>query len=56
MARVPPDANDVFVMMLNETGPVRTNAGSAGAAGNFTDYGEPIPNVQSLYGVAFTSA
>jgi hypothetical protein len=52
MVRVLPDANDVLVFQLNESGPTRLNAGTAGAAGNWTDHGQPISNVQGLLGDA----
>lgn len=42
MTRVAPDANDVLVHFLNDTAGTHVNAGTAGAAGNFVDYGSPI--------------
>lgn len=49
MARVAPDSNDVMVIALSEAGPTRTNTGTAGTAGNWTDYGHPFTGVQGLY-------
>lgn len=52
MVRVAPDANDVLVLMLDESTSTKTNAGTAGASGNWTDYGSPISNCQGLLGGA----
>jgi hypothetical protein len=52
MARVPPDANDVMVLMLNEAGPTRNNTGTLGSDANWTDYGVPVSGVQGLLGDA----
>lgn len=52
MARVLPDGNDVMVHQLSGSGPVRTNTGTAGSSGNWTDYGGPISGVQGLLGDA----
>lgn len=51
MVRVAPDSNDVIVMLLNEAGPTRVNAGTAGSAGNWTDHGSPVM-CQGLFGDA----
>src|SRR5574338_941769 len=54
MARVPPDANDVIVVRLNETsGTTHANDGTAG--GVFTDYGSPIYGVPGIVGNAMYS-
>ncbi len=42
MARIEPDGNDVLVHFMNDTAGTHINAGTAGSAGNFTDYGSPI--------------
>lgn len=52
MARILPDGNDVMVMLLNESGPTRTNAGTLGSAGDWTDYGSPVSDAQGLLGDA----
>lgn len=52
MVRIAPDANDVFVLLLDEPEGTHTNTGSAGAAGNFVDYGDPFCEVQGLLGDA----
>src|SRR5574337_599978 len=48
MARVAPDSNDVFVMLLNDGPGTHLNAGSAGSAGNWVDYGNPISGVSGI--------
>ncbi len=51
MARVPPDANDVIVIRLNESsGGTRPNEGTAG--GVWTDYGNPISGATGILGNA----
>lgn len=52
MARILPDGNDVMVLLLNESGPTRTNVGTLGSAGDWTDYGSPVSDVQGLLGDA----
>ncbi len=52
MARIAPDANDVFVIMFDESSTTNVNTGTAGSAGNFTHYGQPIPSVRGLFGDA----
>lgn len=52
MARVAPDANDVFVLLLDDGPGTHINTGTIGSAGNFTDYGNPISGVQGLFGDA----
>src|SRR5574338_425164 len=48
MGRIAPDSNDVLVYQLNEsTGGTRINYGTAGSAGNLTDYGNPLSGVPS---------
>ena len=55
MARVAPDANDVLVHMLNDSAGTHINAGTAGTAGDFTDYGSPVFGCQGLLGDAMYS-
>ena len=52
MARIAPDANDVLVHFLNDTAGTHVNAGTAGSAGNFTDYGSPIFGATGVLGDA----
>lgn len=52
MPRIAADANDVFVMFLNDGPTTHVNTGTAGTAGNWTDYGNPISGVQGLLGDA----
>lgn len=52
MARVLPDGNDVMVLLLNESGPTRSNSGTLGSAANWTDYGSPVSDAQGLLGDA----
>ena len=48
MGRIAPDSNDVLVYPLNESvGGTRINYGTAGTAGNLTDYGSPLSGVPS---------
>lgn len=52
MTRILPDGNDVMVLLLNETGPVRANSGTLGATANWTDFGVPVSGAQGLLGNA----
>lgn len=52
MARITPDGNDVMVLKLDETGPSRTNQGTIGSAGDWTDFGSPVSDAQGLLGDA----
>jgi hypothetical protein len=52
MSRVLPDGSDVMVLQLNETGTSKTNTGTLGAAGDWTDYGVPVSGAQGLLGKA----
>lgn len=52
MARIEPDANDVFVIKFDGTTGTQVNTGTLGSAGNFTDYGDPVTGVQGLFGDA----
>lgn len=49
MARIEPDANDVFVINFDGTNGTQLNTGTLGSAGNFTDYGNPVPGAQGLF-------
>jgi hypothetical protein len=52
MARIAPDANDLFVIKFDDTGTTHVNSGTLGAAGNFLEYGNPISGAQGLLGNA----
>jgi len=52
MGRIAPDANDVFVLYLDDPAGTHSNLGSAGSSGDFVDYGNPISGVQGLLGDA----
>ncbi len=52
MPRIAPDANDVLVLKLEETGPTFVNEGTAGTSVNWTIYGNPITQVPGLLGNA----
>jgi hypothetical protein len=52
MARIAPDANDVFVLLLDDPEGTHANTGTAGTAGNFVDYGDPVSGAQGLLGDA----
>lgn len=50
MARVAPDSNDVFVLLLNDGPGTHINTGTLGSAGNLTDYGSPISGATGVFG------
>lgn len=50
MARIEPDANDVFVIKFDGSTGTHINTGTIGNTGNFAEYGDPIPGVQGLFG------
>jgi hypothetical protein len=52
MVRILPDGNDVMVLRLDESGPTRSNLGTLGSAGDWTDFGSPISDAQGLLGDA----
>lgn len=49
MPRIAPDGYDIIVQLLNDAGPVHTNAGTAGTSGDFTDFGSPVSLAQGLF-------
>lgn len=52
MPRIAPDANDVIVVRLGDAAGTHLNTGTAGATGNWVDYGNPISGAQGLFGDA----
>ena len=52
MARIEPDANDVFVIKFDGAEGIHTNTGTLGSAGDFIEYGSPVSEAQGLFGDA----
>lgn len=48
MTRISPDANDILVLQLNEIAGTYSNTGTAGTAGDWADYGNPVSKVPGL--------